>query len=251
MLRKTIISLSALFSIVTNLNAEIKKDINHEFELIKEVIPNTKIQKYKKSMIDGFYNVYFENGQIIYVNPYKKIIFFGEIWNSSGFSLTNADREKWKKELKGQGFKTVSKEDNVIAELKKKDEAHIEWNKSLIKNGVKYGKGGNNKYKVVIVESPTCPFCRKLNKYISEFDNTTYKYYSNESKSIDLYKNKYKVKNPEEILQIQGEILKNKINGIGVPFGIVIDENDVVVDTILGFSLRDKTNIGKWNKYLK
>ncbi|KAB7885195.1 thioredoxin fold domain-containing protein [Poseidonibacter ostreae] len=226
MLKRKTVSLIVLLSIVVNLNAEIKKDINHEFELIKEVIPNTKIMKYKKSMIDGFYNVYFENGQIIYVNPYKKMILFGE------------------------GI-TVSKEDSVIAELKKNDEVHKEWNKTLVKNGVKYGKGGNQKYKVIVVESPTCPYCRKLNKYLSEFDNTTYKYYSNEAKSIDVYKNKYKVKNPKEVLKIQGEILKNKINGIGVPFGIVIDENSVVVDTILGFSSSDKTNIGKWNKYLK
>ena len=250
MLSKKVVTLFVFLFIVVNLNAAIKKDINHEFELIKEVIPNTKIMKYKKSMIDGFYNVYFENGQIIYVNPYKKMILFGEIWNSSGLSLTNADREKWKKELKGEGI-TVSKEDSVIAELKKNDEVHKEWNKTLVKNGVKYGKGGNQKYKVIVVESPTCPYCRKLNKYLSEFDNTTYKYYSNEAKSIDVYKNKYKVKNPKEVLKIQGEILKNKINGIGVPFGIVIDENSVVVDTILGFSSSDKTNIGKWNKYLK
>ncbi|MAC85093.1 MAG: hypothetical protein CL624_13265 [Arcobacter sp.] len=250
MLKRKIVSLISLFSIVVNLNAEIKKDINHEFELIKEVIPNTKIKKYKKSMIDGFYNVYFENGQIIYVNPYKKIILFGEIWNSSGLSLTNADREKWKKELKGEGI-TVSKEDSVIAELKKNDEVHKEWNKILVKNGVKYGKGGNQKYKVIIIESPTCPYCKELNKYLTEFDNTRYMYYSNEAKSVDIYINKYKVGNPKELLQIQGKILKNKINGIGVPFGIVIDENNVVVDTILGFSSRDKSNIGKWNKYLK
>jgi len=250
MLRKKAVSLFALLSIVVNLNADIKKVVNHEFELIKEVVPNTKIMKYKKSMIDGFYNVYFENGQIIYVNPYKKMILFGEIWNSSGFSLTNADREKWQKELKGEGI-TVNKEDSVITELKKNDEIHRKWNKSLVKNGVMYGKGGNQKYKVIVVESPTCPYCRKLNNYLSEFDNTTYKYYSNESKSVDVYKNKYKVKNPKEVLQIQGKILKNKINGIGVPFGIVIDENDVVIDTILGFSSNDKTNIGKWNKYLK
>ena len=56
-----------------------QNQINHEYELIKQVIPGTKIKKYKKSILDGFYNIYLENGQIIYVNPFKNLILFGEI----------------------------------------------------------------------------------------------------------------------------------------------------------------------------
>ena len=73
--------------------------VNFEHEMIKQVIPNTKIKKYKKSIIDGYYNVYLENGQIIYVNPFKNLILFGEIWNSSGNSLTASERDDWQKEL--------------------------------------------------------------------------------------------------------------------------------------------------------
>ena len=68
--------------------APIVQQVNYEYEMIRQVIPNTKIKKYKKSIIDGFYNIYLENGQIIYVNPFKSLILFGEIWNSSGNSLT-------------------------------------------------------------------------------------------------------------------------------------------------------------------
>ena len=46
-------------------------------------------------------------------------------------------------------------------------------------------------------------------------------------------------------------LIAEKIRGIGVPFGIIVDENDMVVDAILGFSDRDNDNLAKWNKYLK
>ncbi len=79
--------------------APIVQQVNYEYEMIRQVIPNTKIKKYKKSIIDGFYNIYLENGQIIYVNPFKSLILFGEIWNSSGNSLTASERDSWQKEL--------------------------------------------------------------------------------------------------------------------------------------------------------
>ena len=75
--------------------APIVQQVNYEYEMIRQVIPNTKIKKYKKSIIDGFYNIYLENGQIIYVNPFKSLILFGEIWNSSGNSLTASERDSW------------------------------------------------------------------------------------------------------------------------------------------------------------
>ena len=66
-----------------------------------------------------------------------------------------------------------------------------------------------------------------------------------------LYKDKYGIADPDKKIQEQGNLIASKIQGIGVPFGIIIDENDVVVDAILGFSERDKNNLDKWNKYLK
>ena len=64
-------------------------------------------------------------------------------------------------------------------------------------------------------------------------------------------KDKYGISEPEKKLQEQDNLIAAKIKGIGVPFGIVIDENNVVVDTILGFSKQDKNNSDTWNKYLK
>ena len=66
-----------------------------------------------------------------------------------------------------------------------------------------------------------------------------------------IYKDKYGINESEKKLQEQGNLIAAKIKGIGVPFGIVIDENNVVVDTILEFSEQDKNNLDTWNKYLK
>ena len=66
-----------------------------------------------------------------------------------------------------------------------------------------------------------------------------------------LYKDKYGIAEPDKKIQEQGNLIAAKIQGIGVPFGIIVDENDMVVDAILGFSERDKNNLDKWNKYLK
>ena len=73
-----------------------------------------------------------------------------------------------------------SPEDRVITELKKADDENKKWNIELVKNGIQDGKGGNKNYKVVIIESLTCPHCKALNSYLENFDNTTYRYYSNE-----------------------------------------------------------------------
>ena len=66
-----------------------------------------------------------------------------------------------------------------------------------------------------------------------------------------MYKDKYGIAEPDKKIQEQGNLIAEKIRGIGVPFGIIVDENDMVVDAILGFSDRDNDNLAKWNKYLK
>lgn len=217
--------------------------------MIKQVIPGTKITKYKKSIIDGFYNVYLENGDIMYVNPFKKLIFFGQIYNASGNSITSAEKEKWKAELENKGM-LISKEERTNNLLKETSKESIEWNKKLIENGVKVGKNGNSKYKVVTVVSPVCPHCNNLKNYLEKFDNTTYRYYSMHKNSIEIYK-ELGVKEPEKKLKEQNKIISEKLKGVGVPFGIVLNEKNEVVDTMLGFALGAKDLTAKWDKYLK
>lgn len=236
--------------VAANLSANEPKQIDYEFEMIQKTIPKTKIVKYKKSILDGFYNVYFENGNMVYVNPFKNLILFGEILTSTGNSISATEREQWKKEL-ADGGNIVDPQERVISELKKTTDENKKWNMDLVSNGIVDGKGGNKNYKVVIVESPTCPHCNSLNKYLETFENTTYRYFSNEPLTKKLYKDKYGITDPDKKLQEQGDLIASKIKGIGVPFGIVIDENNNIVETIIGFSDQNKTSLETWNKYLK
>ncbi len=236
--------------VAANLSANEPKQIDYEFEMIQKTIPKTKIVKYKKSILDGFYNVYFENGNMVYVNPFKNLILFGEILTSTGNSISATEREQWKKEL-ADGGTIVDPQERTISELKKTTDENKKWNMDLVSNGIVDGKGGNKNYKVVIVESPTCPHCNSLNKYLGTFENTTYRYFSNEPLTKNLYKDKYGITDPDKKLQEQGDLIASKIKGIGVPFGIVIDENNNIVETIIGFSDQNKTSLETWNKYLK
>lgn len=236
--------------VAANLSANEPKQIDYEFEMIQKTIPKTKIVKYKKSILDGFYNVYFENGNMVYVNPFKNLILFGEILTSTGNSISATEREQWKKEL-ADGGNIVDPQERVISELKKTTDENKKWNMDLVSNGIVDGKGGNKNYKVVIVESPTCPHCNSLNKYLETFENTTYRYLSNVPLTKKLYKDKYGIAEPDKKLQEQGDLIASKIKGIGVPFGIVIDENNNIVETIIGFSDQNKTSLETWDKYLK
>ena len=80
---------SLLFANDVN-EAKEKKEpmLNYELQFINSVIPNTKISKYEQSEIQGFYKIYLDNGNIFYVNPFTKLLVFGEIWTSNGFSIT-------------------------------------------------------------------------------------------------------------------------------------------------------------------
>jgi len=58
-----------------------------EDSLVRSIIPSTKIQKVTRSQMDGLYKAYLENGEIIYVNPFKRLIFVGEIYTTKGENL--------------------------------------------------------------------------------------------------------------------------------------------------------------------
>ena len=116
--------------VAANLSANEPKQIDYEFEMIQKTIPKTKIVKYKKSILDGFYNVYFENGNMVYVNPFKNLILFGEILTSTGNSISATEREQWKKEL-ADGGNIVDPQERVISELKKIKNWTLEEKKQL------------------------------------------------------------------------------------------------------------------------
>jgi thiol:disulfide interchange protein DsbC len=128
-----------------------------EMAFIQSVMPSTKIEKYRKSMIDGFYEVFFENGQIVYVNPYKEVIFFGEIMNKNGYSFTANNRTKWQEELTNKAMKNTPV-DKLLKPAKK----------------VTFNKGSQNDYSFVLFTDPECPYCKTVEKFFSENDTTVH-----------------------------------------------------------------------------
>jgi thiol:disulfide interchange protein DsbC len=110
--------------------------------LFARAYPKIQYKSIIKTDIDGLYEVTAGNN-ILYYYPKKNYIFFGEIWNGQGKSLT-AERRK--------ELVAVALQDLPL------DEA------------LKIGEGKN---RVIIVTDPDCPFCRKLSSFLSEREDVT------------------------------------------------------------------------------
>ncbi len=142
MIKKIAVSLIAALTLNASLISNIEKD------LVQAVIPNTKIAKIKHTQIDGLYEVFLNNGNVIYVYPYKRLIFFGEIYTNTGINLTNQDRIAWMNEVNKKNLEKLSF-------------------KELTKNSFKINFGkGSKRYAFVIFTDPECPFCRRVDKFL-------------------------------------------------------------------------------------
>lgn len=120
---------------------------------VQSVIRGTKIAKVERGDINGMYKAFMDNGRILYVFPFDKRIFFGEVYTSSGQSVTRADREKWEAQISEKKLKKVD-----LAEIKK------------ISLPITYGRGGE--YTIVAFTDPQCPFCKKAEGFISSTNAT-------------------------------------------------------------------------------
>lgn len=219
--------------------------INYELELINSVIPGTKIAKYEPSEIQGFYKVFIENGQIFYVNPFNKLMIFGEIWTNKGYSITQNDISNWQNELT---------QINVINKYKTAD---------LTKPAKKitYGQG-SKKYEFVIFTDPECPYCKMAEDYFSKQNTDLYVVFKPLEmhphakewslkllSSSDLKSSMQDIKNgkiPDVIVTDKAkaefaamEELSNKLNVQGTPKIIVIDKlENKIVDSINGADIK-------------
>jgi len=223
-----------------------------EESLVKSIIPSTKVKKVLRSQIDGLYKAYLKNGQILYINPFKRLIFVGEIYTLGGKSLTSNDRNKWQNELKSKQLLKL-----------KKDE--------LVKNAfkVKYGKG-SNKYEFIMFTDPECPYCKKAQNYFQKHDVLLYinlfplPFHKNAKKySLEILSSKNSQKAMDEIEANSKELkvkitpqakkrlekmqaLGKKIQVNGTPKIFVVEKNsNKVVDVI------DGANISKIDRFLK
>ena len=112
------------------------------YNKIHSVIPKTKFSKVFKSQLPGLYGVLMDNGQVVYVYPAKKLIFFGQIWTNTGKNLTSLLMTKVQ----------ASKADKIAAA--------VNLNKAI--------KIGHGPVKVIEFANIDCPYCRAFERLTTE-----------------------------------------------------------------------------------
>jgi len=211
-----------------------------QFDLVQSIIPGTKIEKVKTSLISGLYEAYFKDGSLMYIVPDKRLIIMGEIYTSTGTSVTQNSIKKYKE---NNNIQTPLEQS--IESLKSHTKENQDYLKTLVTNGIKVGTNQKHKYNIVTIKSLSCPNCRDLDNYLeTKKDVVTHVYQAPSDASIKLYSKKYNIRNPREKLKKQGELITSRLQGFGVPFALIIDDEYNLVDTIHGF------NKVKWDKYI-
>lgn len=234
-------------------------ETNYELQLLNSVIPNTKISKYEPSEITGFYKVFLDNGNLFYVNPFNKLMIFGEIWTNSGFSITQNERSQWQQEL------------SKTADIELKKDFKVEDFKKVAKK-ITYGKG-SDRYEFVLFTDPECPYCKVTEEYFEDNKNldlyvifAPLSFHANakdwslkalSSKDLkqaikDIKKNKIpEVKITEQAKKefSEMELMVNKLGVNGTPKIIVIDKKDnQIVKSIDGADIKEIDKFQKENK---
>ncbi|MDL0100901.1 MULTISPECIES: DsbC family protein [Campylobacter] len=148
------ITLSSLL-LISSLSAATLIEEQEE-ALVKGVIPSTKIEKVQRAEIDGFYKAYLANGNILYVNPFKRVIFIGELYTNTGVSLTANEREAWQSELSAAQIKDMDLKE--LTQYAKK----LDFNQ------------GSKKYDFVLFTDPECPFCAKVEEHFMKNNVSVY-----------------------------------------------------------------------------
>ena len=211
-----------------------------EFDLVQSIIPGTKIEKVKASVIvNGMYEAYFEDGSLMYVIPDKRLLFMGEIYTNTGESLTQKSIENYKttNNIKDPLYESIENLKVVSIENQK-------YLKELFENGILDFKNKNQKYNIVLFKSLSCPYCKKLDEFLKDKNITISNYLAPTKDSEEYYTSKYNIKDSASKLKQQLEIVNRKIKGFGVPFALIIDKNYNLVDTIHGFDEY------KWKRYI-
>ncbi|MDD2272363.1 MAG: DsbC family protein [Desulfuromonadaceae bacterium] len=121
-------------------------NLRTEKETLMKTFPNMKLDGFRESPLKGLYEIT-AGEQVFYFSP-EGYLFFGEIWTKDGKNLTAEMREK------------------VVAERINS----LPLDKAL--------KIGNGPKKVIEFTDPDCPYCRKVDNFLSKrTDVTRYVYF--------------------------------------------------------------------------
>jgi thiol:disulfide interchange protein DsbC len=141
-MRETIASIAAVVIILVGTLASADSAQDQARSHFINQFPKTAVDSFSQSPIPGLYEVISGN-QVFYFNDETKYLLFGEIYNNAGTSLTA--------ERKGR---------LVAAKL----------DKLPLDKAVKIGKGP---VKVIEFTDPDCPFCRKMDEFLSARSDVT------------------------------------------------------------------------------
>jgi thiol:disulfide interchange protein DsbC len=234
MIKKILLSSSVIVALNATTIIEEK-----QFELVQSIIPGTKIEKVKPSVISGMYEAYFKDGSLMYVLPDKRLLIMGEIYTNTGQSLTQKSISEYKST---NNIKEPIEQS--IDELKINSLENKKYLKNLFDMGVKVGKNVEQKYNIVLFKSLTCTYCKKLEEYLKDKNLELSIYLAPGKDSEDFYTSKYNIQDAGNRLKQQLTLVNERIRGFGTPFALFLDKNYNLVDTIHGFDEK------KWDKYL-
>ncbi len=132
-----------LFVAVTGiLYAESTNSLDEIAKRLKSTFPNFDVESVQETPVKGIYEVVGTGGQIIYYHP-DGYVFFGELWTTTGKSITGERRQ----ELMAKKIESLP-----------------------LDKAVKVGTGKN---KVITFTDPECPFCQKVYQFMSKRKDVT------------------------------------------------------------------------------
>jgi len=229
-----------------------------EREMVASIIPGSKIEKIDHTPIDGLYIVLLENKKFLYVYPYKKIIFFGELLTNKGQNISKSLRAEMLRDSDKERLTKLLKNNKILNELKE----------SSIK--VKYNRG-SVRYSFFLFTDPDCPFCRRVESLLAS-SNVDVNYILNPLENLhpkSFFKSQQLISHKKDFSKILEDIrldnnltlsvtkeskesllkmksLTKKIDISATPTLLVFDENkSKIIDLIEGAMMK------KIKKYLK
>ncbi|MFA6685188.1 MAG: thioredoxin fold domain-containing protein [Arcobacteraceae bacterium] len=214
-------------------------------QIVSDIIPGTTVSKVQYAQLNGLLKAYLPNGQILYIEPNQKLIFFGEIWTNDGVSVTALDTQNWQKELR------ELEESNIIGTD----------GKDLVKDSLKLTFGtGSNEYKFVMFTNPFCHNCVDLENFLKNHNITVYSnllhFQGREAYNLAILDSKNPIKTIEDIQTNKFDISKysptqkskqalekmqqkaQHFNVTFTPKVFVIDKDNKVVSVINGADIQ-------------
>jgi thiol:disulfide interchange protein DsbC len=118
-----------------------KENFKLETDSLKKSFPNLRVDSVSESPIKGLFEIV-AGDQVFYFNP-DGYLMFGEIWSKDGKNLTAEIRNK------------------ILAEKVK----HIPLDKAM--------KIGTGPHQVIEFTDPDCPYCRKVDEFLTKRTDVT------------------------------------------------------------------------------